>query len=158
MYAKGFAMIFYYTRTQKTKVAAEALHEITGLGLYALTAPVSEVKGFSFWVKAFKSVMSAKGCEVHNLPDTLPAEIYLCGPIWAGEMAGPLKYFLRELDISKTKIHCVLTGMQPTEKDRESARRVIERAGAQAGDIHLIATQKTMPEKDVLIEHLRALL
>jgi hypothetical protein len=151
-------MIFYYSRTQKTKIAAEALHEITGMPLYALDAQISEAKGILFIWRAMRSVMGKKGCPVDNMPASLPGEIYLCGPIWAGAPAGPLKYFITRANLSGIKVHVLLTGLQPSEQTRTSTRKQLERAGCRPGKVYLIATQKTPPEKDILTEHLRELM
>jgi hypothetical protein len=151
-------MIFYYTRSQKTKIAAEALHEITGLPLYALTAPINEAKGISFAWKAVRSILSDKGCPVSNMPDSVPEEIYLCGPIWVGEPAGPLKYFMKNSDLKDVKVNMVLTGAQPTEQNRVQARKALAKAGCKPGAVYMMATPKGLPEKEVVREHLLALL
>ncbi|MCL2203576.1 MAG: hypothetical protein FWB88_06525 [Defluviitaleaceae bacterium] len=151
-------MIFYYTRTRKTQVAAQALHEITGLDLYGLDADINNDTGLRFAFRAIKSVISAKGCPVGNMPKAVPGEIYLCGPIWAGEMAGPLKYFIRNVDVSGTKVHLLLTGRQPSEQNRERAVKVLTQAGCQPGNIYLIATTGELPEQDLLVEQLRTIM
>ncbi|MCL2501002.1 MAG: hypothetical protein FWE90_11825 [Defluviitaleaceae bacterium] len=151
-------MIFYYTRTQKTKIAAEALHDITGLPLYALSSDIHEVKGIRFAWRAVRSIIGTKGYPVSNMPVSVPDEIYLCGPIWVGEPAGPLKYFVRNVDLSGKTVNLLLTGMQPTEENRESARKCLVKAGCQPGGIYMIATQKELPEKEIVTEHLREML
>jgi hypothetical protein len=151
-------MIFYYTRTQKTKIVAEALHEITGMPLYALDSDINEIKGIRFAWKAVRSIMSAKGYLVKNMPTSTPGEIYLCGPIWVGEMAGPLKYFISNTDLSKTTVNILLTGIQPTEQNRESARKFLGKAGCKPGKIYMLATSKEPPEKEIVTEHLRELM
>ena len=151
-------MIYYFTRTQKSKVAADALHEITGLPLYALTAPINEVKGFSFVWRAVKSVLSSKGCPVDNLPTDVPSEIYICGPIWAGGLAGPLKYFVKNIDLTHTKVNVLLTGQQPAEQSREMIQKFLAKSGCKPCKIFMMATSKELPEKDVVLEHLRQML
>ena len=151
-------MIFYYSRAQKTKVAAEALHDITGLPLCALAAEINAAKGFLFAWKALKAAFSIKGCKVNDLPGNVPAEIYLCGPIWAGDMAGPLKYFIQNVDLSHTRVHMLLTAAQPTEGNRERVKRTLAAAHVTHGDIHLFATTKALPDKALLIEQLRELM
>lgn len=147
-------MIFYYSRTRKTETAAQALHEITGLPLYTLESGINDAKGFSFAWKAMRSVMGAKGFAVVNMPAGVPGEIYLCGPVWAGEPAGPLKYFIANADLTKTKVHVILTAMMPTDQYRTAICKVLERAGAQVGEVLLLAMKKGMPEPDVLREHI----
>ncbi|MCL2604198.1 MAG: hypothetical protein FWD90_06945 [Defluviitaleaceae bacterium] len=151
-------MIIYYTRTQKSKIAAEALHDITGLPLYALDSDIHEVKGIRFAWRAVRSIIGSKGYPVKNMPKAIPSEVYLCGPIWVGEIAGPLKYFINQADLSGKKVHMLLTGIQPTEQNRESARKCLGKSGCQIGEIYLIATQKELPEKEVITEHLREMM
>ena len=151
-------MILYYSRTQKTALAAQALHEITGLSLYALESDINDLKGVKFGWNALRSVISKKGYPVKNLPGSVPDVVYLCGPIWAGEMAGPLKYLLTQVDFSNTTVNVLLTGMQPSEQNRVSALKCLTASGCQPGDVYLMATSKEMPEKEILVEHLRELL
>jgi hypothetical protein len=73
-------------------------------------------------------------------------------------MAGPLKYFVNNLELSDTRVHLLLTGMQPTEQNRQSAKKVLARAGCLPGEIYFIATQKQPPEKEIVVEHLRELM
>ena len=151
-------MIYYFTRSQKSKVAAEALSEVTGLPLYALVASINDAKGFLFGWKAVTSIMSSKGCEVSNLPTEVPREIYLCGPIWVGEMAGPLKNFLTNVKLTGVKVNVLLTGMQPAEENRRRALKVLGKSGCEVGAVYMMATTKEMPEKTLFCEQLRDLM
>ena len=151
-------MILYYSRTKKTEAAAQALHEITGMPLYALESDINALKGIKFGWNALRSAISKAGYPVSNLPGSVPEEVYLCGPIWAGEMAGPLKYVLNQVDFSNTKVHILLTGMQPSEQNRIAAHKRIANIPCRPGTVHLLATPKEVPERDILIEHLRELL
>lgn|GEM_PF-1165663 len=154
----ALAMILYYSRTKKSALAAQALHEITGMPLYALETDINSFTGIKFGWNALRSVMSKKGYPVSNLPGNVPGEVYLCGPIWAGEMAGPLKYVVTNVDFSKTVVHVLLTGMQPSEQNRISTQKLLLKSGCLPGEVYLMATPKQMPEKEVVTEHLRALL
>jgi len=151
-------MIVYFSRSGKTEIIAQALAAITGLPLHTLASDIDGAKGFSFAWKALLSVVRVKGVAATNLPDTLPAEIYLCGPVWAGEPAGPLKFFIQQADLSRTRVHILLTARMPSEQHRTAARNLLERAGAQAGNIYLLATNKEAPDPALIKEHLQALL
>jgi hypothetical protein len=151
-------MIFYYSRTQKTKIAALALHDITGLPLYALASDIHEVKGIRFAFRALRSIIGKKGYPVNNMPDVVPDEFYLCAPIWVGEMAGPVKYFINNIDLTNKKVHVLLTGMQPTEQNRDRVRKVLAANGCQPGNVYRVATTKELPEKEIVTEHLRELM
>ena len=148
-------MILYYSRTRKTEVVAKALHTLTGLPLHALTSDIDGARGLSFIWKAMRGAMGAKGNPVGNIPADLPKEIYLCGPIWAGEAAGPLKYFIANADLRRTKVHAVLTARMPTAQYQKVPGKLLERVGATPGEVFLLATAKELPESDVVMEHLR---
>ena len=151
-------MIYFYTRSQKTRVCAEALSDILGLPLYELQADINRYGRIRFIFSAMASVMTRKGTPINNLPIFVPPEIYLCGPVWAGHPAGPLAYFLRNVDLSGTQVHLLLSAAQPTEKDRETAQGILANAGCQAGEVYLLATAKGLPERDTVAEHLREML
>lgn len=137
---------------------AQALQEVTGFHTYSLSAPINALKGVSFWWRALRCALSRKGCPIDNMPETIPTEIYICGPIWAGDMAGPLKNFVHHANLNGVTVHCALTGMQPSEQNRTAARKLLQRAGAQVGHVLLIATTKTPPEKALIVEHLKELM
>jgi hypothetical protein len=148
-------MIFYYSRTHNTKTAAQALHELTGLPLYALESDINAAKGISFVWKALRGTLGSKGNKINNPPPAVPAEIYLCLPIWIGEAAGPVKYFIANTDLARTKVHAVITARMPTSQYRDAVVKLLERAGAQMGEITLLATTKGQPDPAVMHEHLR---
>jgi len=148
------AMIFYYSRTDKTKATAQALHDITGLPLYPLASDINDVKGFLFAFRAIKSAFGAKGLPVTNMPDAVPEEIYLCAPVWAGDPAGPVKYFIANANLRRTRVHVILTAMTPTHQNRANIKKLLERAGAAVGEILQIATTKQPPEPEILHEHI----
>jgi len=62
------------------------------------------------------------------------------------------------MDLSNTKVNILLTGMQPSEQNRISAQKFLTKTGCHVGEVHLMATPKEMPEKEILVEHLRELL
>ena len=98
-------MILYYTRSNKTKVCAEALHDVTGLPLYRLESDLNEKTGFRFIFKVLQLVFTGKDYPISNMPTDLPDEIYLCGPIWGGQLAGPLLYFLNNMNSRKCRVN-----------------------------------------------------
>jgi len=152
-------MIIYYTRSQKTKLFAEALGEIVGLPLYRLHSDLDNMKGFKFLIKALGMVFSNKGFPAHSLPDALPEEIYVCGPIWGGRLVGPAKYFLENTDLSKTKVNLLLTAETPVEKYRTRALEDLAKLQCIKGNAYIFATKKEqMPEKEIALEHLREML
>ncbi|MCL2362911.1 MAG: hypothetical protein FWC73_14010 [Defluviitaleaceae bacterium] len=152
-------MIIYYTRSQKTKIFAEALGEILGQPLHGLQSDLDNMKGFKFLTKALGMVFSGKGFPVHNMPDSVPEEIYVCGPIWGGRLVGPVKYFMENTDLSKTKVNLLVTAETPVEKYRNRALEDLARIRCIPGEAYIFATKKDiMPEKEVAVEHLQEML
>jgi len=151
-------MILYYTRSQKTKVFAEALHDILGLPMYKLESDLDNMKNFKFLFKALSSVFMRKEISVGNMPTFVPSEVYLCGPIWGGCIAGPCSYFLKHMDLSNTKVNLLITAQTPVEKYRVRALEDLARINCIQGDAYIFATTKDLPEKDVIIEQLCTML
>ena len=153
-------MIFFYTRSQKTKVFAEALHELLNLPLYHLKSGLDDMKDFKFLIKSLGMVFSGKGFPVDNMPDSVPDEIYVCGPVWGGGFLGPHRYFLENMDLSTTKVHLIMTASMPVLKYKAKAEEMLAKINCIPGEVHLFATgkDKDFPDKDVAKEHLRDLL
>ncbi|MCL2378878.1 MAG: hypothetical protein FWC77_07115 [Defluviitaleaceae bacterium] len=148
-------MILYYTRSQKTKVFAEALHDILGLPSYELKSELDTLKNFKFAFRALMSVFTGKECQVSNIPATMPVEIYLCAPIWGGRLAGPAQYFLKHSNLTNTKVNLLITAATPEEKYRVRALEDLSRVNCIQGSGYIFATGKGTPEKDVVTEHIR---
>jgi len=153
-------MILYYTRSQKTKIFAEALSEILGQPLYELDSELKNMGDFKFLTKAFGMIFSGKGFPVSNMPESVPDEIYVCGPIWGGRFVGPPKYFLDNMDLSKTKVNILMTAQTPVEKHRTRVQEYLSQLKCIPGEVYAFASGKDteMPEKEIAIEHLRELL
>jgi len=152
-------MIIYYTRSQKTKIFAEALGEILDRPVYELKSDLGNMKGFRFLIKALGMVFSNKGFPVSNMPDSVPQEIYVCGPIWGGRLVGPPKYFMENIDLSQTKVNLLVTAETPVEKYRTRALQDLSQIKCIPGEAYIFAIKKeSMPEKEIAIEHLRMLL
>ena len=151
-------MILYYTYGQKTKVFAESLSEVLNLRSYELKADINNKSKFGFMFSALKLAFTNKSSPVSNIPDNLPEEIFVCGPIWGGTVAAPIKYFFENANLERTKVYLLLTASIPTEKYRQTAKEYL-RKFCIPGDVHLFATNsKIMPEKEILIEQLHKIL
>ena len=152
-------MILYYTRSQKTKIFAEALHDILGFPLCELESELKGLSDMKFLFKALGMAFSDKGCPVTNMPATVPAEIYVCGPVWGGRLVGPPRYFLDNADLSSTKVNVLLTASTPTVKQKQRVQELLNRLNCIPGNTYIFATEdKSLPEKDVIIEQLREML
>jgi len=149
-------MIIYYTRSQKTKIFAEALGEILNMPLHELKSDLDNMKKFKFLTKALGMVFSGKGFPVSNMPDFVPEEIYVCSPIWGGRLVGPVKYFLENINLSKTKVNILVTAETPIERYRAKALADLSQIKCIIGEAYIFATSKDkMPEKEIAIEHLQ---
>jgi len=151
-------MILYYTRSQKTKVFAEALHDILGLPLYHLETDLDGMTNIKFMLRSLSSVFSGKECPVNNMPASLPKEIYLCGPIWGGRIAAPARYFLKNADLRGTTVNILVTAATPVEKYRLRALEELAQTNCTPGEGYIFATGKSRPEKDVIAGQMREMI
>ena len=152
-------MILYYTYKQKTKIFAQALSEVLSLPIYELKAALNDKSGFGFMFNALKLTFTGKTTPISNMPGELPQEIFVCSPIWGGGVAAPVKYFLENANLQRTRVNLVLTASVPTQKYENRAYEYLSKLGCIPGDVYLFATNdKIMPDTDVLKEQLRDIL
>jgi len=151
-------MILYYTRSQKTKIFAEVLHELQNMPLYELKSELDDMSAFKFLLRALMSVFTNKECTVNNLPKSIPDEIYLCAPIWGGKLAAPAQYFLKHSNLANTKVNLIITATTPIGKYRTRALESLANIKCIPGEAYIFATGKDLPEKDVVQEHMRELI
>ena len=151
-------MVLFYTRSQKTKVFAEALGDILDLSLHELKSDLDDMTDFKFLFRTLGMVFSGKGYPVNNMPASVPGEIYVCGPIWGGRLVGPPRFFLENMDLSKTKVNLLVTASTPVEKYRTRALEDLAQINCIPGKAYIFATGKELPERNVAEEHLRAIL
>ncbi len=151
-------MILYYTATQKTKIFAEALGEVTGLPVYRLESKLERKNKFLFMIQTLFLIGAGKLYPVENIPNKIEAgEIYLCSPIWGGRMAGPARYFLNSAVMKGKKVNLLITSAGDGEGYRKKAEEDIKLAGCVPGGIYSFVAVKN-PEKDVIAEQLKEML
>jgi len=148
-------MILYYSRTQKTRVCAEALHDVTGLPLYAFESDVNQLTNMRFLLRIARLVVMRNECPIVNMPVNIPGEIYLCGPIWAGALALPVKYFLKHADLKGKKVHLLITASIATQQHRDTVLKALSYTGCIPGEVYQFATTKELPERMFIAEQLR---
>ncbi|MCL2578299.1 MAG: hypothetical protein FWE27_09700 [Defluviitaleaceae bacterium] len=152
-------MILYYTRGKKTKVFAEALGEVLGLEVYELESDLNNKGNIGFIFKALSLVFSGKGYTVSNMPENLPEEIFLCTPIWGGQVAGPPRFFLENADLKNTTVNLLLTANMPVDKYKEDAMELLYKMQCKPGRAFIFATSnKVPPEIETIKEQLREIL
>ena len=152
-------MIFYYTYQQKTKIFANSLSQVLTMPTYELDAEINKKKGFGFMVKALSLVFGRKTSPVLNMPSSVPGQIYVCSPIWGGNIAPPAKFFLENTNLQNTTVNLVLTASAPTERYKQNALKYLSNIGCNVGDVYLFMTSsKILPDQEVLTGQLTELL
>jgi len=152
-------MILYYTRTKRTKVFAEALGEVVGMPVYELESDLNKKSTVAFLVKALGLAFGGKGYPVSNMPPALPEEIYLCGPVWGGQLVGPPRYFLDNAGLKNTTVNILLTASVPVEKYRRKALDYLNQIPCRPGEAYIFATSdKIEPDPETIKDHMREML
>lgn len=159
-FQKGYVIqvIIYYTHSQKTKVFAQALHSVLGLPLHELGSDLNNKTSLRFLLHALYLAISGKNYPATNMPSIIPSEIYVCGPVWGGHLAGPVRYFLDNCGLKKTKVNILITAAQPVEKYKENGIRLLSSLECIPGRVLLFATGKGLPELDVVSQQIREIL
>ena len=149
-------MIFCYSNSGNTKKYAGILADVINakaagrsgaaedykVPLIMLESPELEhCSRFTYYTRAvFK-----KSCRVTNMPgpNTIDCDdIYICGPIWAGRPAGPIRFFLENVPFKGTRVHMLLTAAIPHDKYATKCEGIIKDLGYTPGQIHVFAAPK----------------
>jgi len=153
-------MVFFFSRTQKTKVFAEVLQKILNMPLYELRSSLN-TKNFFNMVKGCILAFMKKPYSVYNMPeDITDSEIYICSPIWAGQIAPPVRYFLQNADLSQRKVNLLLTCASFTGSDTycAAALEVIHTIPCIPGKAYVFATTNEMPDRAVIEEQIKKMM
>ncbi|MCL2456588.1 MAG: hypothetical protein FWD19_03475 [Defluviitaleaceae bacterium] len=152
-------MIFFYSRFGKTKIFAQALAEIFQKEIYELDCDLNKKNNFSFMFKALCLAFSGKSFPVSNMPQNIPDEIFLCAPIWGGQIVGAPKFFLENADLRNTTVNLLLTANVPVEKYKQNALELLKKIPCKPGEAYVFAaSDKAAPEYETIKEHLRELI
>jgi len=153
-------MIIYYTFKKKTKLFAEVLGNVVGMQqVYALECDLNRKSDLGFMFHALKSCFTKKTIPVSNMPSGFGKEIFVCSPIWGGEMAAPVKYFLENADLRDVTVNILLTASVPVEKYKQKAIEFLNKIPCQQGNVFIFAaSDKVALEKDVIKEQLREMM
>jgi hypothetical protein len=154
-------LIFYYSRGKKTKIFAQALGEFLEQDVLELESDLNKRGKFSFFFKALRLAFSGKGYAVSNMESIkiTAEEIFLCAPIWGGQIAAPVKYFLENADLKDKKVNLLLTASVPVEKYRLDALEFLRKFPCITGEAYIFATSgKVPPEKETIKEQLHEIL
>jgi hypothetical protein len=152
-------MIVYYSRSKKTKVFAEVLGEHLHREVYELESDLNNKNTFAFMFKALGLAFSGKSYPVSNMPKEIPEEIFLCAPVWGGQVVGVPKFFLEHADLKNTTVNLLLTASVPVDKYKEKALEELYKIPCKVGRAFIFATSdKAMPEKEIIKEQLNEIL
>jgi hypothetical protein len=152
-------LVFYYSRGQKTKIFAQALGEFLGQGVTELESDLNKRGKFGFFFKALRLACSGKSYAVSNMENIQIAaeEIFLCAPIWGGQIAAPAKFFLEKADLKDKKVNLLLTASVPVEKYKLDALEFLRKFPCITGEAYIFAATDTA-EKETIKEQLREIL
>ncbi|MCL2357223.1 MAG: hypothetical protein FWC70_08730 [Defluviitaleaceae bacterium] len=133
-------MVFFYSRSGKTKVFANTLGEVSGSEVYELNCDLNNKGNFAFIVKALSVTLAGKPFPVSNVPNEFPDEIFLCAPVWGGKIAAPAKYFLQNANLKNTTTHLLLTASMPGKNCRRYATEILSKSDCKPGNVYIFAT------------------
>jgi len=151
-------MVLYYSHSKKTKLFAEALGEVLGQSVYGLESDLDRRSGLGFLTHALYLTFTGKDYAIANMPDSVPDEIYLCCPVWGGQIAAPARHFLENMDLKGKRVNILLTASVPVDKYRQKAAEYLNsKISCNAGEVYIFASSNSL-EKETIKEHLRELL
>ena len=152
-------MIIYFSRSKKTEVFAKVLGEIKSLPLFELRSELNDMPSFRFVLKALWLTIRGKTYPVDKMPLDLPEEIYVCSPVWGGNVAPTVKYFLQNAKLANIKVNILLTASMPTDNYVRKAAKFLEKISCISGDVFIFATSsaEAQPDAEIVKEHLKDL-
>ena len=148
-------MVFYYSATKKSEAYAKLLGEMLGFVVYELECTLDSSRKLSFYLSA---AFAKSKSEITNIPNSIDAkEIYLVGPVWAGDAARPLKYFLENAPLEGKRVNILLTAMVADGKHAVTAEKFLSKINCIPGEVHVFATPKSGLDKETAEAHIRKL-
>ena len=148
-------MVFYYSATKKSEAYAKLLGEMLNFDVYELECSLDASRKLSFYLSA--AFAKAKS-EITNMPKSIDVdEIYLVGPVWAGAMARPIKYFLENAPLEGKRVNILLTAMIADGKYALAAEKFLSQINCIPGEAHVFATPKDGLDKEIAEVHIRKL-
>ena len=149
-------MVIYFSRSKKTEVFAKVLGEMKNLPLFELRSELNEMPTFRFMFKALGLALFGKTFPVDKMPESLPEEIFICSPIWGGNIAPPVKYFLQHAKIKDVRVNVLLTASMPTDNYIKKTEKLLKNISCLAGNVCIFAiNSKETPDEDIVKEHLK---
>ena len=133
-------MIFCYSATQKTKPYAKMLADILDCPIYMLESDL-DTGSISSMARILWIAIRRKSVAVSNMP-AIPdeEEIYICGPVWGGYPAAPIRYFLENAPLKDKKVHMLLTAGVGHTKYIDNGKKLLSEAGCIPGNVAVFAS------------------
>ena len=148
-------MVFYYSATKKSEAYAKLLGEMLNFNIFELKCTLDATRKLSFYLSA---AFAKSKFEITNMPKSIDAdEIYLVGPVWAGEAARPLKYFLENALLEGKRVNILLTAMITDGKYALTGEKFLSQINCIPGEVHVFATPKSGLDKETAETHIRKL-
>ncbi len=153
-------MILYYSLSGNTKMYADILSVLTNEPIYPIIekTPRSGTLG-----KARGIVESILNLSVPIEPinvDQTGRAIYICAPIWAGNIAPAVRTYIKNTNLQGKKINLILTCSEIINQEsyRKKAEEIIILARCTPGFVHsFVCDKRFQPEPDVVRKHLKKL-
>ena len=148
-------MIFCYSATHKSEAYAKLLGEILNRPVYMLECAIDPSHKFSFFISA---ILLKSQSIIKNMPKNIDGDdIYIVGPIWAGNIAEPLKYFLKNATIEQRPVNMLLTAAVSHYKYPITVEKTLSKFNLTPGEIHVFATPHDGIDKEIAESHIREL-
>ena len=172
-------MIYCYSATTKTLAFADMLSVILAVPtpnkepgqpamqypnvhlLESTIEPQGNTKG-RLYLRAFWYILSKKPGAIKNMPAEIKAdEIYVCGPVWVGQPASPIRYFLQNADLRGKKVNMLLTCLSATEMEtyQKNGQKLLESIDCIPGKVGVFVAPKLKangePDWEIIEEHIR---
>jgi hypothetical protein len=116
------------------------LGKILDRPIYILESDL-DTSGLASMARVLVHTLTKKPAAVLNMPAGFDdEEIYICGPVWGGRPAAPIKYFLQNAPIEGKKVHMLLTAGISHIKYADNGKKMIEEAGGIPGNVEVFAS------------------
>ncbi|MCL2665342.1 MAG: hypothetical protein FWE82_06995 [Defluviitaleaceae bacterium] len=151
-------MVYYFSYSNKTKAYAEALAKIKNAQAAGINSKLNK-KNFFVMMRGCFLAIRKKEMPVDEIPALeASGEIFVCSPIWAGNIVPPARYFLNRAELNGRRVNLLLTceSIHQSVKYKKAAADVLSGIDCVPGTVEVFCTSETIPEPEVLDEQLRA--
>ena len=157
-------MLFCYSATQKSKIYAEVLGAILALPVYMLESDIDVSHKTSLFIKGVWKAVLKQTSPVLNMPraDVFSLNscsdgkgVYICGPVWGGYPAAPVRYFLENAHLKGKRVNMLLTSSVSHTSYSVRGRKMLNDVGCNPGFVEVFATGGVSLERDVIESHIR---